>query len=283
MQFSIITVTYNSEETLNRTFESIYNQNHKDLEYIIVDGNSTDGTVELIKDFKPRFEQKFEGNLKWVSEDDQGIFDAMNKGILKATGDVISLLNSDDWYQNDTLETVSQYFQKNPKIDLLHGDMNIYDQNLNLEKVYGKRRSLLSFAEKPPFSHPTCFVKESVYEKIGNFDLKFENTADYDWMLRVYNDPSINTKYISEVLTNFRLGGNSTSGDYYFSSEIFQTLRKNNFSLPLILCGIARRTALTHTKNILSSLNLKGLLQYLRKYRKVHKSKDLDTNYNRNS
>lgn len=198
--FSIITVSYNSVFTIEQTILSVINQDFEDYEYIIIDGGSTDGTMEIIRKYQDKI-------TLWVSEPDKGIYDAMNKGIRLAQGTLISLLNSDDWYDKNTLICVAQYYKLNPNIDILHGLLRFIDVNGMPDSIVGHYNSFLNIGM---IEHPTCFIKKKLYNSVGPFDLNYKSASDYDWMLRA---KKADAKFllIPEILTNFRRGGMSDS------------------------------------------------------------------------
>ena len=213
---TIITVVYNGEKHLEQTIQSVINQSYKNIEYIIIDGNSTDKTLDIIK--------KYEKNIDfWVSEPDKGIYDAMNKGIKKARGEYIGLLNSDDYYEQNAVELVVNQINKNAQTDVFFG--NIYLINYHLPEkqlqTYKKGKKL-----EKTFSiwHPTVFVKKTTYEKYGYFDQTYKIAADYELMLKFYKK-RCKFFYINEVITNFREGGFS-----YYNSN----LTKERFRLQLV-------------------------------------------------
>jgi glycosyltransferase involved in cell wall biosynthesis len=202
MLVSIITPCYNSEKTIEKTLQCIENQTYKNIEYIIIDGASTDRTLDIINSHKA----KLDGKLKLVSEKDNGIYDAMNKGISMAKGQLIGIVNSDDWYEGDTVEQVVKAFGKH-----------------KYEVVYGMQRNYLGDKEKAVFiyhhdflpqqmiTHPTCFVTKDTYKDFGVFDTKYRSAADYDLMLRLWESGKVNFTPIMRILSNFRLGGMSGS------------------------------------------------------------------------
>lgn len=207
MKISIITPTYNSAQTVEQTIQSILCQTHSEVEYIIIDGASTDGTQEIVKSFGPRVRH-------FISEPDQGLYDAMNKGINRATGDVIGILNSDDFYSSpEVLVRVAQVFQ-DKKIDSVYGDLQYVDP-IDTDKVtrhweagtYNIDNFLYGWM--PP--HPTFFVRRKVYEKYGLFDTSLRNSADYELMLRFLYKHKVSSCYIPEVLVQMRAGGVSNA------------------------------------------------------------------------
>jgi len=205
-KISIITVTYNSANTIGDTLRSVQLQDYPNIEHIIVDGNSTDETVEIIK--------SFQHVTRWVSEEDGGLYDAMNKGLQIATGGIIGILNSDDLYaHNRVLSMVAEKFVDN-SIDAVYGDLH-YVNALNTDKIVrvwksGKyRRSKFVFGWMPP--HPTFFVKRQVYEQAGSFNVSLKRSADYELMLRMLVKYEFKADYLEEVLVKMRTGGISNS------------------------------------------------------------------------
>jgi len=205
MKVSIITATYNSERTILDTLNSLENQTYKDIEYIIVDGASNDKTVELIKKNSTRI-------AKIISEQDQGIYDALNKGIKTATGDVVGFLHSDDLFASDTvIENIVSKF-KSTNSDAVYGDLKYVSQNdtskvIRLWKSGEFKLSRIKLGWMPP--HPTFFMKRDLYNQFGSFDLSFKIAADYDSLLRYLWVNRISMAYLPEVLTLMRVGGAS--------------------------------------------------------------------------
>ena len=205
MKISIITVCYNSDKTLEKTIQSVLAQTYINVEYLIIDGNSKDTTINIIK--------KYESTIsKWVSEHDKGIYDALNKGLQLATGDVIGFVHSDDLLANNQIiSKIANQFEKG-NIDGLYGDLQYVDKN-NIDTVirYWKscdfKSSLLKKGWMP--AHPTLFLKKKVYIKHGNFNLIYKIAADYDFMLRVFKDNTLNFVYLPEIITKMRVGGAS--------------------------------------------------------------------------
>ncbi|MEN9943674.1 MAG: hypothetical protein RLZZ91_1675 [Bacteroidota bacterium] len=231
MKVSLITVSYNSARTIADTLKSVQSQTYKDIEYIVVDGNSSDGTIEIVKQFldsaKDVSQDASQGSKKDVAQDaskgasqgvvtkflcerDKGIYDAMNKGLAMATGEVIGVLNSDDFYcSNDIIEEVVRAFQQN-NTDCLYGDLNYVDP-IDTSKIVRKWRSG-SFRKQnflkgwmPP--HPTFFVRKSCYDKFGKFDTQFKSAADYELMLRFLFKESCSAVHLPKVMIHMRAGG----------------------------------------------------------------------------
>ena len=180
-EVSIITVCYNSGNTIARTFDSLLSQTVKNFEYIVVDGKSNDNTVDIIKRYEPMF---IEAGIdfKWSSEPDKGIYDAMNKGLSKATGRLIGILNSDDVYFPKTVQIVTNEWKEDASYQVYHGMMR-YESNGELVSITGHCSNVLY--KGGMIEHPTCFVPRNTYEKYGTFDLKYRYAADLDLMMRI--------------------------------------------------------------------------------------------------
>ena len=208
MKVSIITVCLNSACTIEQTIKSVLNQTYKDIEYIIVDGESTDGTQDIIKKY-----QKY--IAKYVSEPDRGLYDAMNKGIRMSSGDVIGIINSDDWYDLQTVEKVVRLFQENAA-DVVYGDeLLIYESGVEQRRVTGPITDLVC---RMNLSHPTVFVKRELYEKFGVFDRRYKIAADYDFLLRLYRK-GVKMVECPEILAYFRMGGLSIKNGVLCADE----------------------------------------------------------------
>ncbi len=217
MKISIITVCYNSSQTISRTIESVLSQENVRLEYLIIDGASKDNTVAIAETYRNQFESKdFSFSVK--SEPDKGIYDAMNKGVNLATGDIIGILNSDDYYAStDVLYSVLQGFEKS-NTDSLYGNL-LYVKNGKSYRYWnsGKPRTM-KFGWMPP--HPAFFVKKDIYQKYGLFRLDCGTAADYELMLRFLEKNKISTLWINKTFTNMEAGGASSAGiDAYKKSH----------------------------------------------------------------
>lgn len=205
MKISIITITYNSAATLEQTINSVLDQNYTDVEYIIVDGGSTDNTLQIIEKYKSKVS-------KFVSEKDSGLYHALNKGIELATGDVIGILHSDDFYIDNTiLEKYANTFIKNHS-QAIYSDLfyvNKEDTNKVIRKWKSGKYKPNSFLHgwMPP--HPTFFVKREIYQKFGKFNLDFKHSADYELMLRFIHKHKIKINYLHEFTIKMRVGGQS--------------------------------------------------------------------------
>ena len=204
---SIITVCFNSAKTIRQTIESVLNQTYTNIEYILIDGKSTDNTVAIIQEYAPLFAAKGIA-YRWVSEPDNGIYDAMNKGIKLATGEWIGIINSDDYFvSNVVFNDLSQLMSTN-SFDAFYSDLCYIDSNGNIQRywksgIYNSKS--FNFGWMPP--HPTFVVKRSVYEKYGNFRLDLGSSADYELMLRFLLKHGIRAKWLPKITIYMRIGG----------------------------------------------------------------------------
>ena len=208
MKVSIITVAYNSAKSINNTISSVLEQTYNDIEYIIVDGLSADGTTTIIQSY----EQKFGGRLRWISEKDDGIYDAMNKGIRMATGDVIGILNSDDFLtSNDVIERMIKSFTDD--VEAVYGNVHFVKPG-NLQKSVrfysGKpfRPWMVRYGFIPP--HPSLYVRRRVYEKYGLYDTDFLISADVEMIARISYVEKISMKFVDIDFVTMLVGGAST-------------------------------------------------------------------------
>ena len=207
---SIITATFNSAKTLKDTIQSVLRQTNKDFEYLIIDGGSTDETIDIVKSY----ESEFSGRLKWVSEKDQGIYDAMNKGIKMASGDVVGILNSDDYFtSDDILQTVADAF-KCQEIDAIYGDIHfIRDGNPQKCIRYYSSRMFRPFWLRFGFmpAHPSFYCKREIFDKAGLYSLDYKIGADYEMMVRLFKRHKIKSLYVNKDFVTMRTGGASNN------------------------------------------------------------------------
>ena len=226
MKLTLITATYNSERNISDCLNSVSSQTYSNVEHIIIDGGSCDKTVEIIKS----------GSTfsKIISEPDQGIYDALNKGIKIATGDIIGFLHSDDLLDDsNTLSDIVERF-KNSNADGVYGDLlYVNKDNTNKTIRHWKSKAFhqrnLRYGWMP--AHPTLFLKKKIFEKHGLFDLSFKIAADYDFMLRILKDSELKFEYLPKVITKMRVGGASNknlSNILQKSREDLRAIRKNN-------------------------------------------------------
>ena len=206
-KISIITVAFNSVKTIQDTIESILLQDYKNIEYIIIDAGSSDGTIEIIKSFGDKISY-------FISESDHGIYDGMNKGIKAASGDLIGILNSDDFYPNNfILSNVAKTFVNN-QCDAVYGDL-VYVRDYNKNKIVRYWQagdySALKIKNGWMLPHPTFFVKKSIYDRFGLYNTELKSAADYEMILKLLYKQNISVKYIPMILVNMRMGGASNS------------------------------------------------------------------------
>lgn len=211
MRISVITATYNSGRTIGDTLESVLRQTYSDVELIVVDGASRDDTMDVVRRYEPRFG----GRMHWTSEPDRGIYDAMNKGIARATGDVIGILNSDDFYTSDTVLERAAEAMAGGDVDAVYGDIH-YVRDGDLHKCvryYSSRpfrRGLMRLGFMP--AHPSFYCRREVYERCGTFDTTYRVAADFENLLRLIYVNRIRTRYLPVDFVTMRTGGASTSG-----------------------------------------------------------------------
>lgn len=224
-KISIITPTYNSENTIHGTIDALLRQSFSDFEYIIIDGVSKDNTVEKIKSYIPAFEQKGV-YVRILSEPDKGVYDAMNKGISLAQGELVGITNSDDWYEDNALEVMWAKFTENGvnKANcMLYGIERVWKD----DKIFNVQRRGAAFISESVLPHSTFFVSKAVYEKFGAFDLSVKVLADYDFICRCVSK-GVNLEEVDVVISNFRLGGISSS--YFdFYSDYYKIKHKYGF------------------------------------------------------
>ena len=208
---SIVTVVYNGEKYLEDTIQSVLNQTYDNIEYIIIDGGSTDGTIDIIKKYEDKIDY-------WVSEKDAGIYDAMNKGISLCSGEIVGIINADDWYEKNSVEIiVSAYKECSNTLCLIHGIMKVYNKDGEyVGSRKGKDLPIVNFMTTP-FKHPTCFVTLETYKKVGLYDTTYRLAADYDFMLRVIKNKA-NRIFVNKPITCLRQVG-VTSGSKGVSAE----------------------------------------------------------------
>lgn len=206
MKISIITVSYNSASTIEKTILSVTTQTHKNIEYIIIDGNSKDNTMTIVKKYGDKIS-------KWISEPDKGLYDAMNKGIAMSTGDIIGILNSDDTFHSNTvIEEISNFHEQN-YIDASFGNIIQHKANGQIIRLYSSKNwnpGKLKMGFMPP--HPSIFFKKELFDKFGLYDLGFKIGADYELITRFFFKNKIIWKYSGITTTAMLVGGLSSSG-----------------------------------------------------------------------
>ena len=225
MKISIITICFNSSKTIEKTFQSIKNQSYQNLEYIVVDGGSSDDTLKIIKNYSSCISN-------YISESDKGLYDAMNKGISMATGDIIGILNSDDIFvDNYVLEKVAKFHTKN-SIDASVGNITQFNKNDKVIRKYSAKNwspNKLKIGFMP--AHPAIFFKRDLFENYGKYRLDFASGADYELIIRFFLRNKITWKYSDITTTAMLIGGISSSGYKSYkliSREIKKALDLNN-------------------------------------------------------
>lgn len=237
MKISIITVVYNNKETVKETIDSVCSQEYDNIEYIIIDGASTDGTIGVINDTIRAYSQR---NIKLISEKDNGAYDAMNKGIDLADGDIVGILNSDDlYYDKYSLSIVMNEF-RNKSTDSIFADL-VYVRPNNTDKVVRYYSSANFSSKKFAFgwmpAHPTFFVKRKCYEKYGKYKTNYIIAADYELLVRLFSTHNISYSYIPKVLVKMRVGGVSTKSfksNWILNREIVRACSENSIKTNLL-------------------------------------------------
>lgn len=226
VSISIITVSYNSSKTIAKAIEAVLEQTYVPKEYIIVDGKSTDNTVEIAESFRERFEQKGIG-YRVISEKDNGIYEAMNKGIAMAEGEIVGMINSDDWYEPNALEVVAETYQKE-HFDMMYADINLIKEN---GSVILKKAQLKRHITSRHWNHPTTFIKREVYNR---FQYRLDNLyADLDMYIKI-RKAGYKVVIVNKILANFMMGG--ASNEKTFKSMIkrlrfrYNVYRTNGYS-----------------------------------------------------
>lgn len=241
LKISIITATYNSGKTVGDTLKSVLAQTYHDYELLVVDGASKDNTLEVVKKMEPLFE----GRMRYISEPDKGIYDAMNKGIRMATGDVIGILNSDDFYTSDDALACIAETLENEKVDAVYGDIHyVNDEDLKkCVRYYSSkpfRRWMMRLGFMP--AHPSFYCRKEVYEKFGAFDAEnYRVAADFENLLRLIFVNKIKTHYISKDFVTMRTGGASSSGlesHKRIMRDHLKALKKNGVYSNIFLLGL---------------------------------------------
>lgn len=238
MKISVITVSYNSALTIEETIKSVISQKKSnDIEYIIIDGGSTDQTIKIINNYISDIDI-------FLSEKDKGIFDAINKGILKATGDIISILHSDDIYFNDkTIDTVVKYFKDDEKLDCLIGNTLISKKESKIisRKYSSKffRKWMLRFGYSPP--HPSTFIKKHIYDNFGCYNIDHKIAGDFEFYLKIFFKEKVSFKTIDKNLVIMKSGGassNSLKSNLISTIEILRSLKKYKLTSNILFVAL---------------------------------------------
>jgi glycosyltransferase involved in cell wall biosynthesis len=236
MKISIITATYNSAATVAGTLESVAAQTHANIEHICVDGLSKDNTVDIIKSF-PHV-------AKWVSEKDKGLYDAINKGIALATGDVVGVLNSDDFFPTpDVMAAVAAEFER-ANTDMVYGDIAFVKPG-NLEKIIRLYSSAKFKPRKFAYgympAHPSCYIKKSCYGQYGLYQHDYKIAADYELLMRMMFTHKISSSYLNKIFVYMRTGGVSNQtlkSRYTLNKEIVRACKENGVNTNMALLSL---------------------------------------------
>ena len=226
LKVSIITVSFNSAKTIASTINSVLSQDYPNIQYIVVDGGSTDGTIDIIEKNQSRIS-------KWISEKDRGMYDAMNKGIAMATGDVIGILNSDDEYMNAHVISELMELMQSKRAQVVFADLILVDQfdDQKVLRYYDSGHfhpSKFKYGWMP--AHPTVFVKRELYEAVGNFSTTYQIAADYEMLIRILAIQRACYAYLPKPVVRMRAGGASTSGlsrNWILNQEIVRACKEN--------------------------------------------------------
>ena len=204
---SIITVALNGEKHLEQTIQSVVCQSYRNIEYIIIDGGSTDGTLDIIK----KHEEKID---YWISEPDNGIYDAMNKGIKLAQGELVGILNANDYYHQGAVQTIVVEALKHPESHIIHGDLEFLHTN-GIRQIWRSKDNISKYdLFRMPINHPTAFVRASCYRDCGYFDVHYRSAADYDLILKFFLECKLIFHYAHSTIAFMRGGGISENYDF---------------------------------------------------------------------
>ena len=238
MKVSLVTVTFNSDKTLRDTIQSVLNQTYSDIEYIIVDGLSQDNTVDIIRKYEPQFQ----GRLKWISERDNGLYDAMNKGIRMSTGGIVGIINSDDFYhRRDIISRVVEAFQ-NEETKAVYGDVRFVNPD-NLDKTVRYYSSRIFSPSRFRYcfipAHTTLFTYRKYFEEFGYYKTDYHIAADYELLIRFLYTHQLKSKYLSLDFMKMRTGGASTASiksNILLNKEIVRACSENEIwtCMPLL-------------------------------------------------
>lgn len=246
MKISLITVSFNAEATISDAMESVWRQKLPEgveLEYIVVDGASKDGTVEKIKAFADKVEKSKRRNFsfRWVSEKDEGLYDAINKGIRMSTGEVVGILNADDYLDGEeAIASVAKRFEETGA-QIVYGDIRFVNSSGRTVRYYGAKHWkpwMFQWGKMPP--HPGVYIRRECFEKYGYYKLGYKIAADYELLIRFMRKQSLQAKYLDKCLVCMRLGGKSTKNwksNLTLNQEIVRGNRENGYfcTLPMLL------------------------------------------------
>lgn len=217
IRVSVITPVYNGAEHIRDTIESVLGQTYKNIEYIVVDGGSTDRTMEIVKEYEPLFH----GRMKYVSEKDKGVYNAMNKGIRMSAGQLIGIINSDDYYDRNAVQNIVDNMG-DAECQVVYGYLRLLKGN----QYYGLSKKTHNGLETVMLPHPTCFATRAVYQKYGLYLEWLKASADYELMLRLRSKKDVVFIQVKTVIASFRAGGISSGARCYLEGEIARVMHK---------------------------------------------------------
>ncbi len=253
---TVITVVFNGEKYLEETIQSVINQTYPNIEYIIIDGGSTDGTIDIIK--------KYENYIDyWVSENDNGIYDAMNKGLKLALGEFVGILNADDYYEEDAIENLLSLLL-NSKKDYVIANVRIIEKNSIIKPIYPLKKNKIY--QEMPYPHISALIPKKIYKKVGLFNTKYKKAADFDMAIRIHLY-GFESCYLDKIVGNIHIGG--TSDSYKSNYEFMEIAIHNGKSIILALL-----TFLKQVIKLLFARNLPNIL--VKKIQKLKKSRYYD-------
>ena len=262
VKISVVTLTFNSELTIKETIKSVISQTYPNIEHVIIDNVSTDKTLQIVSDLYDEVDKKY----KVISEKDQGISDGFNKGIAASNGEVVVFLNSDDVYcDKDLLETVAKAFE-NPEVMFVHGDMFFEDPD------FGSNRRKPLFCDLDygmPFNHPTMFIRKSLYDEIGNFDLSYRYAMDFHLVCRMFQSVK-KCKYKGIYLSDpcfvlMRAGGISDTQELRSIDDVERSLKENHLYSFKAFINLFMRRSRIRIKKRLSTLGLQIIVKVWRR------------------
>jgi glycosyltransferase involved in cell wall biosynthesis len=244
---SIITTVLNGEKYLEKTILSVLTQSYCNIEYIIIDGGSTDNTIDIIKKYESFIDY-------WISEPDKGIYEGMNKGIACSSGELIGIINADDWYEKDSAKSIVDVYCNEHNIDVVYGNENICD-------IDGRYKFTL--APRNLVSHSTFFVRRQIYQEYGLFDTSYKILSDYDFINRIKN--KCNFHYCNHVIANFREGGISTRNYIKIAREGFKLRKKNNVNIFSNFLLTAKAVLFPYIRIMLEKMQLHYIIRIYKK------------------
>jgi len=231
MLLTVVTATYNSEKTIKDTIESVLNQNYPNIEYVIIDGNSKDSTMDIVKSYESKFRAKGI-QYKWISEKDSGIYDALNKGIENSNGKWISFLGSDDYYVEGALELYGKEIEKRPDYDLIYSKVQIFQGDKDL-KLVDREWSWKIFKRRMDIAHVGAFHNRDYFKKYGVFSTSYKIAGDYELLLRSHKD--LKAFQINIITARMYYGGVSNQNIIKSLNETFRAKHETG-KIPLLLC-----------------------------------------------